>query len=39
VGGFTRTFDGSLAAIKGAKMDIDTVAGTVGIYAKNSIDI
>ena len=35
--GFTRTYDGSLAQITGAGMDIDTVAGTTSIYAKNEL--
>ena len=37
--GFTRTYDGSLASIKGAALEVDTVAGTVNILASNRIDM
>lgn len=37
--GYTRTFDGSLAAIKGASLNVDAVAGTVEILAENRIDM
>ena len=37
--GFTRTYDGSLAAITGAGMDIDAAAGTIKIKAAHSIDL
>ena len=36
---FTRTFDGTLAAIKGASLNVDTVAGTIELLAQNKIDI
>jgi hypothetical protein len=38
-GGYTRTFNGSLAAIKGAKLDIDIVKGTINISAENEVNI
>lgn len=38
-GGYTRTFDGSLAAIKGSALNIDAVAGTMEILAENRIDM
>ena len=37
--GFTRTYDGTLAAIRGASLNIDTVAGTIELLAQNQIDI
>ncbi len=37
--GFTRTYDGSLAAITGAGMDIDAAAGTINIKAAHSIGL
>lgn len=37
--GFTRTFDGSLASIKGASLNVDAVAGTINIEAENRIDM
>ena len=38
-GGYTRTFDGTLAAIKGAALNIDAAAGTLEILAENRIDM
>ena len=38
-GGFTRVYDGSLASITGASLNVDAVEGTVEILAKNKIDI
>ena len=38
-GGFTRTYDGTLAAIEGASMNIDTVAGKIELLAQNEINI
>lgn len=38
-GGWTRTYDGSLAAIKGAGMDIDAVEGKINLYAENELNI
>ena len=38
-GGWTKVYDGSLAAITGASLDIDAVAGTVDIKAANNINI
>ena len=37
--GFTRTYDGTLAAIRGASLDVDAVAGTISLEAENRIDI
>ena len=37
--GFTRTYDGTLAAIEGASLNIDAVAGTLEILAHNRIDM
>lgn len=37
--GFTRTYDGTLAAITGASLDIDAINGEVHILAHNQIDI
>ena len=38
-GGFTQTFDGTLAQITGAALDIDAVAGKISLEAQNQIDI
>ena len=37
--GFTRTYDGTLAAITGASLDVDAVEGIVNILAHNEINI
>lgn len=37
--GFTRTYDGTLASIKGASLNIDTVEGKVEILAQNTINM
>lgn len=37
--GFVRTYDGTLASITGAGLNIDTVAGTVDVEAENQINI
>jgi len=37
--GWNRTYDGSLAQIKGASMSIDNVKGTIELLAENKIDI
>lgn len=37
--GFARTYDGTLASIKGANMSYDAVAGTVDIYGEHNIDL
>ena len=34
-GGFTRTYDGTLAAIRGAALDIDAAAGSIAMTAQN----
>lgn len=38
-GGYTRTFDGSLASITGASLNVDAVAGTIELLAQNRIDM
>ena len=38
-GGFTRTYDGTLASITGANLDIDADKGKISIAAKNEINI
>jgi len=38
-GGFTRVYDGKLASITGASINIDAVEGTIDILAQNKIDI
>ena len=37
--GWTRTFSGSLAAIRGAALEVDAVDGTVNVQAENEINI
>ena len=37
--GFTKTYDGTLAQIRGAGMDLDAATGTVEIFARNQINI
>lgn len=37
--GFTRTYDGTLAAIQGASLNIDAVSGQLEILAENRIDM
>ena len=37
--GFARTYDGSLASITGAALNVDTVAGTIDIEAQNYINL
>ena len=37
--GFTRTFDGILASIKGANLNIDAVNGKIEVLAENQIDM
>ena len=38
-GGFTRTYDGTLAQIKGAGMDYDAQKGTVDIYGEHLVNL
>ena len=37
--GWIRTYNGKLASLSGASLDIDAVAGTIAILAQNQIDI
>lgn len=39
IGGFTRTYDGTLAAIHGASLNIDAATGTMELLAENKLDI
>lgn len=37
--GWNKTYDGSLASITGAKMDVDAAAGTIDLYAGSKITL